>query len=232
MIAENIQNLNNRIARILAKQNRSMHDILLLAVTKTHPIDTIEEALQNGIDAIAENKVQEAEQKIPFLKFPFKEFHFIGHLQSNKISKLMALKPTLIHSIDTYSIAEKLNEYCQKHHIVQPILIQVNTSGEKSKSGIFPIETSAFVLRFEALKNLQIQGLMTISKRTDKPDEIRKCFRVLKELFDELRNQNFPFMDLKHLSMGMTDDFSIALEEGATILRIGSAIFGQREYKK
>jgi len=134
MITENIQSIKNKIENLLAKQGRSFDEIMLLAVTKTHPVERIEEALQNGIEFIAENKVQEAEKKIPFLKNPYKEFHYIGHLQSNKINKLMALKPALIHSIDKFSTAGKLNNHCKKKNIIQPILIQVNTSLEESKN--------------------------------------------------------------------------------------------------
>ncbi len=121
-----------------------------------------------------------------------------------------------------------MNDYCGENGFVQPVLIQVNTSSEESKFGIKPEETFNFIRQFEHLENLRIEGLMTIGKLTDDKTEIRTCFRMLKKLFDDVRKLHLPFLNMKHLSMGMTDDFPIALEEGATIIRIGSAIFGRR----
>lgn len=230
MIAENIENIKQNIIEILEKQNRSWNDITLLAVTKTHPEKKIEEALLNGIECIGENKVQEAERKIPNLSVPYREFHFIGHLQSNKINKLMPLRPTLIHTIDKLSTATKLNRYCEKHGRKQAILIQVNTSEESSKSGIKPEETETLIEKIRVLPHIQIKGLMTIGKLTTDKEEIRACFRLLKKLFDQIQRKNLSQVQMQYLSMGMTSDYQIALEEGSNLIRIGSAIFGSRTY--
>jgi pyridoxal phosphate enzyme (YggS family) len=229
-IAENIEKLRERIENAARKVERDPSEIKLLAVTKTHPIPIIEEAIKHGIEYIGENRIQEAVEKIPFLKDNIREFHFIGHLQSNKIKKLMKLEPALIHSIDKLSTARKLNEHLGELKKKQDILIQVNTSAEASKFGIDPQETVPFVQEIAQLKNLQITGLMTIGMFTSDETIIRKCFQTLRRLFEEIKRENIPGVKMKFLSMGMTDDFEIALEEGANIIRIGSAIFGARNY--
>jgi len=229
-IAENIEKLCERIENAARKVERDPSEIKLLAVTKTHPILIIEEAIKHGIEYIGENRIQEAVEKIPFLKDNIREFHFIGHLQSNKIKKLMKLEPAMIHSIDKLSTARKLNEYLDELQKKQDILIQVNTSAEISKFGIDPQETMPFVRKIAQLKNLQIMGLMTIGMFTSDETIIRKCFQTLRRLFEEIKRENISGVKMKFLSMGMTDDFEIAIEEGANIIRIGSAIFGARNY--
>ena len=227
---ENIVKIKERITKAAIKVNRDPEDIKLLAVTKTRLIETIEEALSNNIEFIGENKVQEAEDKIPFLAGKFKEFHFIGHLQSNKINKLMKLKPTLIHSIDKYSTAEKLNNYLKEHSIAQDVLIEVNTSGEENKFGITPDETIPIVKAISKLENIKIKGLMTVGIFTSNEKLVRDCFIKLKKIFNEIKAAEIPNVEMKYLSMGMTNDFEIAIEEGANIIRIGTAIFGTRNY--
>ena len=227
---ENIKRIRERVKEVAIKANRDPKDIKLLAVTKTRSIETIEEVLSNDIEYIAENKVQEAEDKIPYFKGKLKEFHFIGHLQSNKINKLMKLKPTLIHSIDKYSTANKLNNYLTQHSITQDILIEVNTSNEENKFGITPAETIPLVKAISKLENINIKGLMTISMFTHDKKIIRRSFIKLRELFNEIKAAEIPNVEMKYLSMGMTNDFEIAIEEGANIIRIGTAIFGARNY--
>ncbi|MCK5051493.1 MAG: YggS family pyridoxal phosphate-dependent enzyme [Candidatus Cloacimonetes bacterium] len=227
---ENIELIRERINKAALKVNRDPKDIKLLAVTKTRSIETIEEALSNNIEFIGENKVQEAEDKIPSLIGKFKEFHFIGHLQSNKINKLMKLRPALIHSIDKYSTANKLNNYLKQHSIIQDVLIEVNTSGEENKFGITPDETLPLIRSISQLENIKIKGLMTISMFTHDEKIIRKSFIKLRKLFNEIKTSEIPNVEMKFLSMGMTNDFEIAIEEGANIIRIGTAIFGTRNY--
>lgn len=229
-IAENIEKLSKRIENVAGKVKRDPSEIKLLAVTKTHSIPIIEEAITHGIEYIGENRIQEAEEKIPILKDKIREFHFIGHLQSNKIKKLMKLEPALIHSIDKLSTARKLNEHLGELQKKQDILIQVKTSAEISKFGIDPDDTTSFIHEVAKLKNLQIMGLMTIGMFTSDETIIRKCFQTLRRLFEEIKRENIPDVKMKFLSMGMTDDFKIAIEEGANIIRIGSAIFGARNY--
>ena len=227
---ENIEIIRERIHNAAIKANRDPKNIKLLAVTKTRSIEIIEEALFNNIEFIGENKVQEAEDKIPSLEGKFKEFHFIGHLQSNKINKLMKLRPTLIHSIDKFSTANKLNNYLKQHSITQDILIEVNTSDEDSKFGITPDEALPLIRSIGQLENIKIKGLMTISMFTHDEKIIRNSFIKLRELFDKIITAEIPNVEMKFLSMGMTNDFEIAIEEGANIIRIGTAIFGAKNY--
>ncbi|NQT65530.1 MAG: YggS family pyridoxal phosphate-dependent enzyme [FCB group bacterium] len=227
---KNIETIRERVNKAAIKANRDPKDIKLLVVTKTQSIETIEEALSNNIEFIGENKVQEAEDKIPFLTDKLKEFHFIGHLQSNKISKLMKLKPTLIHSIDKYSTVNKLNNYLKQNSLTQDVLIEVNTSDEESKFGIHPDETSKLIKAISQLENINIKGLMTISMFTHNEKIIRGSFIKLRKLFNEIKAAEIPKVEMKYLSMGMTNDFEIAIEEGANIIRIGTAIFGARNY--
>lgn len=229
-ISNNIAEVKARIAAAARRAGRDAEEISLLAVTKTHSVEIIETALENGIELIAENRIQEAEKKIPQLAESYKEFHFIGHLQSNKISKLIPLKPALIHSIDKFSTARKLNDYLTLYNLHQDILIQVNTSAEKSKFGIDPAETVDFIRKISLLTNLHIKGLMTIGRFTSNQAEIRSCFKLLHDLFQQVKTLKIPFTEMSFLSMGMTADFEIAVEEGANIVRIGSAIFGARKY--
>lgn len=228
MIADNISQIKSRIATATQKVGRNPNDIKLLAVTKTQPLETIRQALKSGIEFIGENRIQEAEDKLPELTGLYNEFHFIGHLQSNKIKKLMSLKPTLIHSIDKLNTAKKLNDYLTLYNEKQDILIQVNTSNEESKFGINPASAIDFIRDISNLKNLKVKGLMTIGMFTDDEQIIRSCFRKLKEIFEQIKQEDIQGISMQYLSMGMTNDFEIAIAEGANIVRIGSAIFGYR----
>lgn len=228
---ENIAKIKERINKAAIRANRDPREIKLLTVTKTQSTETIEEALQNGIQFIGENKVQEAEDKIPYLEGKYAEFHFIGHLQSNKIKKIIPLQPTLIHSIDKFSTAKKIDKFIAEHKLqIQDILIQINTSDEASKFGIYPNETSKLIKQISELPNIRIKGLMTIGVFTSNEKNIRKCFRTLKQIFEKIKQQKIPSVEMKYLSMGMSNDFEIAIEEGANIIRIGTAIFGARNY--
>jgi len=227
-ISENIKSIKKRIGNAAVKAGKDPKDIKLLVVTKTQSSEVIDEAIREGIIFIAENRIQEAGDKIPKLKAPFCEFHFIGHLQSNKITKLIKLKPTLIHSIEKHSTAKKLNDYLEDHNISQDILVQINTSEEASKSGIEPENAVEFIKEVSLLSNVKIMGLMTIGMFTSNEKIIRKCFKTLKEIFDDLKKNEIPNVQMKYLSMGMTGDFEIAIEEGANIVRIGTGIFGSR----
>ncbi|MBT7469076.1 MAG: YggS family pyridoxal phosphate-dependent enzyme [Candidatus Cloacimonetes bacterium] len=229
-IQKNIENLKIRIAKSARDSARNIEEIKLLAVTKTHSAELVQIVLKNGLKCIAENKIQEARTKLPELQNVYDEFHFIGHLQSNKIKQLMKLKPALIHSIDKISTAKKLNDFLFKNNLKQEILIQINTSNEASKFGVEPSKIVAFVDEITQLSNLKIMGLMTIGKFTSNETEIRDNFKKLKEIFENLKRKNLPNLEMKYLSMGMTNDFEIAIEEGANIVRIGSAIFGDRNY--
>jgi len=226
LIQEKIQVIKENIHNCAIKCSRDPNGIKLLAVTKTHPVSVINEAIQSGIEYIAESKVQEAEGKVSFIKC--KEFHFIGHLQSNKINKLLALNPCLIHSIEKFSTAEKLNEAVKQQNKIQEILIEVNTSGEPSKHGVKPDECTKLIEMIDKLENIKVMGLMTIGVLSNDEKVIRKCFSTLRELFEAVKTKNYTRTKMKYLSMGMSDDYMIAIEEGSNLLRIGSGIFGIR----
>ncbi len=228
-IVANLEGVWNRIGAAAARVDRDPAEITLIAVTKTHPVDAIEQAFQAGIRHFAENKVQEAMRKLPFLGKTYDGFHFIGHLQSNKINQLISLDPILVQSIDSYYIAEKLDSTLKRYNRNMDILIQVNTSREDSKSGINIEEAIQLVEQVSMLKALHIKGLMTIGKYYIDSELCRPNFRTLKQIFDEIKALDLPGVEMKHLSMGMTDDYEIAIEEGANMLRIGSAIFGSRK---
>ena len=230
-IKENLSIVLDKIDKVAQKADRNPNDIKLLAVTKTHAAEVVDEAIAAGARFIGENKIQESEDKLAKLKEQYTEFHYIGHLQSNKIKKLMPLKPTLIHSIDKISTAKKLNNYLETNGVTQDILIQINTSGEISKFGINPLDTESFIKELSKFNNIRVKGMMTIGLNSDNEEKIRAGFRELKTLFDKYKTNPYSNIEMKYLSMGMTSDFEIAIEEGANIVRIGSAIFGNRIYK-
>jgi pyridoxal phosphate enzyme (YggS family) len=228
-ITENLSHIQKRIARILGSCQRSSEEITLIAVTKTHPVELIDLALQSGILHIGENKVQEAMRKLPMLSSKNYHFHFIGHLQSNKINQLLSLKPALIHSIDSVDLAYKLHLALGRTNRTQDILIQINSSQEASKNGLDFADAEAAIAEIAAFSTLHIRGLMTIGK-LDEPEVSRPLFRQMKALFDHLKTNPMQGTSMDYLSMGMSHDYAIALEEGANMLRIGSAIFGERNY--
>ncbi|MDD4309434.1 MAG: YggS family pyridoxal phosphate-dependent enzyme [Candidatus Cloacimonetes bacterium] len=228
-IAKNIEIIRSKIDAQLEKSGRSHEEITLIAVTKTYPVDAIESALKAGIKHIGENKVQEATRKIPLISTPYDGFHFIGHLQSNKLNALLNLKPCLIHSIDSVYVAQKLHLALGRSNRFSDILIQINSSEEESKNGLtFDTAVSA-ILDISRYSTLCIRGLMTIGK-LDAPEVSRPLFAKMKQLFEELKQMDIPNVKMDYLSMGMSHDYLIALEEGSNMLRIGSAIFGNRSY--
>ena len=225
-ISDNYAYIKQKIEESANASNRNPDDISIIAVCKTFPPDVVQNAIDNGITLLGENKIQEARSKIPALRGIF-SVHLVGHLQSNKAKYAVQLFDC-IHSIDKFSTAEKLSEEAQKAGKTMDILVQVNTSGESSKFGVSPDETEALCRQILPLENLSLRGLMTIGPNTDNQDSIRQAFIQLRELRDDI-NSNTE-MKLKDLSMGMSSDFQIAVEEGATMVRIGSSIFGTRSY--
>ncbi len=225
-----IREVREKIDRKAQALGISPEEIILVAVSKTQPAEVINAALRAGIDYFGENKVQEAEAKLPEITAPYEGFHFVGHLQSNKVKALLKLEPDLIHSVDSPHIAREISRVLEGTDRVQEILLQVNTSGEMSKFGVQPFMLPEFALEAAELPNIVVSGLMTIGRLSDKVENCRQDFRMLKQLFDNLLKLNIPKLDMKWLSMGMSNDYEIALEEGANLLRIGSAIFGERNY--
>ena len=229
MIKKNIETIRAKISSHLAKLGRAEEEITLIAVTKTYPVADIEAALQAGIEHIGENKVQEATRKVPLITLPYRGFHFIGHLQSNKINALLSLKPYLIHSVDSVYIAQKLHLALGRTNRFADILIQINSSEEDSKSGLTFSTATAAIKEIACYSTLCIRGLMTIGK-LGAPEVSRPLFAQMKSLFEDLKRQDIPNVRMDYLSMGMSHDYLIALEEGANMLRIGSAIFGNRTF--
>jgi len=229
-IVENVKAVQASLKEKLAQTGRETDEVLVVAVTKTHPVETIESALRAGIRHFGENKVQEARRKLPFITEPYEGFHYIGRLQTNKINALLELEPILIHSIDSLNLAVNLNKRCETRGRVQDILVQVNTTGEQSKSGCEPGETIELVQQISALPNLRVKGLMTIGLMSDDAEKTRPSFKLLKELFDELKNKENAGYEMRWLSMGMSGDYLTAIEEGANIVRLGSVLFGERDY--
>jgi len=217
-IEQNVRNLQQRIARACEKAGRSPDEVTLVAVTKTVDAAAIEAAFNAGVRDFGESRVQEAKPKIEQLQRlkPGITWHMVGHLQTNK-AKTAADIFDIIHSVDSFKLARTLNDCSQKK---LPILIQVNVSAEATKSGFQLPEVKDAVKQIGKLPNLEIQGLMTIAPWVSNAEEVRPVLRQMRQLRDSL--------GLRHLSMGMSDDFEVAIEEGATLVRIGRAIFGER----
>jgi hypothetical protein len=217
-IERNIQDLKRRIALAAERGGRSREGITIVAVSKGVAAQAIEAAVKAGITQIGENRVQEARDKIAYLSplEPRPTWHMVGHLQSNKANTAVEIFD-IIHSVDSIRLAEAVSRRAQN---IFPVLLQVNISGEATKSGFSMAELPQALEEIGRLPLLEVKGLMTIAPLVKDPEEVRPIFRRLRELRDEL--------GLEHLSMGMTDDFEVAVEEGATMLRIGRAIFGER----
>lgn len=227
-LIENISNLFKRISHAAMRAGRSPEEIQLIAVTKTMPPERIMEAIEAGLRIFGENRVQEARDKIPLIMQVCREinlsWHMIGPLQRNKAKYAVKLF-NLIHSVDSIELAFEINKQAEKIGKVQDILIEVKLSPEDTKHGIRP-EGLFELLEFAfSLKNLSVKGLMTIPPYSENPEDSRPYFRRLRELLEEANKKGF---SMKELSMGMSGDFEIAIEEGATMVRIGTAIFGER----
>lgn len=229
-IEQNIKQIKDRITIAAQRVGINPQDITLIAVTKTQSAESVNLALKAGIMDFGENKVQEAARKLEGVTVPYACFHFIGHLQTNKVKALLKLNPGLIHSVDSLHLAREISAESAKLNRTQAMLLQVNTSGEQSKYGIEPHQAIKLAEEITQLPNISIKGLMTIGRLSEEAEDSRQDFRLLKDLFDTLKKLQMPKLDMKWLSMGMTNDFEIAIEEGANLVRIGSAIFGARYY--
>lgn len=229
-IVENLKAVQDRIHAACIKSGRLPAEVKLLLATKTVSPDRIKTALSAGHTLIAENKVQELKDKYEALRSVPHVNHFIGHLQTNKIKDLLACEVNCLQSLDRFSLAEKLQQKLEAANRTMEVLIQVNTSGESSKFGIEPEETIALIMQVAALDRLKIRGLMTIGLFSLDTERVRQCFRLLKSLQEQVRAKNIPGVLMQELSMGMSGDLETAIEEGATIIRVGTAVFGQRQY--
>jgi hypothetical protein len=225
-IAENILKVKQRIQKSCLKVGRNPDEVSIVAVTKTVPIEKIKEAINLGITDIGENRVQELLEKKNSIENV--RWHFVGHLQTNKVKYIVDFI-YLIHSVDSLKLALEIDKRAKKINRVIDILIEVNTSGEETKYGVKPEETIDLVKQIsENCEFLRVKGLMTVAAFLPNPEEVRPMFRLLRELKDEIAKLNLKNVEMKHLSMGMSNDFEVAVEEGATLVRIGTAIFGPR----
>jgi pyridoxal phosphate enzyme (YggS family) len=227
MIANTIEQIRDRIAKRCEIVGRSLSEITLLAVTKTFSAEHVAEAVQHGLVDIGENYVQELLQKKSALNDNRIRWHFIGHLQSNKVRYIIDWV-YLIQAVDTTGLAKEIDHRANRSNRIVDILLEVNTTGEKSKFGLHPEQTVEFVKQLAGLNNIRVSGLMTIGPFLPDPESSRPMFRRLRQLKDEITTLSQANISMRHLSMGMTGDFEVAIDEGATILRIGTAIFGSR----
>ncbi len=227
-IADNINAIEERKREAAGRAGRDPGGVLLVAVTKTHGPDEINEAIDAGITDIGENKVQEIVDKYDSVK-PVR-WHMIGHLQTNKV-KYIVDKVSLIHSVDSFRLAAEIDKRCAKAGRTMDVLIQVNPAGEAQKSGVSPEATEPLIREILAgCPNIRVKGLMFIAPEAEDPEDVRKWFREMKRLYDRLAAIEHPCLDFRWLSMGMSHDFPVAVEEGSNLIRVGTAIFGARDY--
>jgi pyridoxal phosphate enzyme (YggS family) len=226
-LKDRLESVRARIKKAALECGRNPDSIHLIAVSKTISANIVEEAIQAGVTTLGENYVQEARDKINTLSDNEVSWHFIGHLQSNKAKYAVKLFD-LIHSVDSVKLARELHKQALKSGKVQQILIQVNISQESTKSGITVNETADLILEISQYENINIKGLMTMPPFFNQPDRVRPFFAALRELRDQVRAKDIPGVSLNELSMGMTGDFEVAIAEGATMVRVGTAIFGER----
>jgi len=225
-LATNIARVRSNIAQAARKVGRSPDEVTLVAVSKTKPVELVKLAYQAGVRYFGENRVQEALPKIAAFHPPDVSWHMIGHLQSNKAGKAAGAFDC-IESVDSLHLAQALEHHAERLGKRLPVLLEVNVAGEASKEGMSVEEAPVLVRQIVALPHLEVQGLMTIAPLVENAEEVRPVFRGLRELRDRLQEE-IPHCSWSQLSMGMTDDYSVAIEEGATIVRIGRAIFGER----
>jgi len=217
--------VRERISAAAGRAGKRIEDVTLVAVSKGVDIDDIAAAVAAGITDFGESRVQEAEPKAA--RLPHLRWHMLGHLQRNKVRQAVRLF-SVIQSVDSERLAAELSAHATAQHSID-ILLQVNVAGESQKSGIDPRDAPAILREIAGMPGLRVVGLMTIGPQSDDPETVRPVFRRLRELRDEVRTSGIVGSEFVHLSMGMTDDFEVAIEEGATMVRVGRAIFGERK---
>lgn len=226
MVSENLEQVKANIEAACKRVGRDPKDVRLVAVSKTKPISLIEEAIEDGQDTFGENKVQEMCDKMEVLPDNIK-WHMIGHLQRNKV-KYIAGKVELIHSVDSIRLAKQISDEAQKQSIEIPVLLEVNVAREESKFGFFTEETEDACREISKMPGIRVKGLMTSAPFVENAEDNRKYFKKLYELAVDIQSKNIDNISMRELSMGMTGDYVVAVEEGATIVRVGTGIFGSR----
>ncbi len=230
MIQENIKQVQKNIEKACNRVERDPHDVMLIAVSKTKPVSALEEAYQCGMRDFGENKVQELVEKAEVLPKDIR-WHMIGHLQRNKV-KYIVDKVYLIHSVDSIRLAEEISKEALKKNVTVDILVEVNVAKEETKFGSTMEEAWELVSHIAGLPGIRVKGLMTIAPFVENPEENRKYFSKLKQLAVDIEHKNIDNVSMRVLSMGMTGDYEVAVEEGASYVRVGTGIFGERDYKK
>lgn len=231
MLKENLEEVEEKIAKACERAGRAREEVTLIAVSKTKPVEMLQEIYDEGIRDFGENKVQELTEKYEVMPKDMK-WHMIGHLQRNKV-KYIVDKVTLIHSVDSLRLAETISREAEKKGVTVPILIEVNIAGEETKFGLSSKEeVISLTEQIAALPNLSVKGLMTVAPPAEDPEENRPFFREIRQLSVDITNKNIDNVNMEILSMGMTNDYTVAIEEGATMVRVGTGIFGARDYSK
>ncbi|MDD6290678.1 MAG: YggS family pyridoxal phosphate-dependent enzyme [Lachnospiraceae bacterium] len=230
MLCNNLKKVEENICAACAKAGRNRKEVTLIAVSKTKPVDMLRTVYDQGIREFGENKVQEMCDKIDVLPQDIR-WHMIGHLQTNKVKYIVG-KTALIHSVDSLRLAQEIEKQAAKKNVKVSVLIEVNIAEEDSKFGIHKEEAIALVRQIAQLEHLQIEGLMTIAPFVENAEDNRLFFREIHQLSVDIKEQNIDNVHMDILSMGMTGDYMVAIEEGATMVRVGTGIFGERNYNK
>lgn len=228
MIGKQYEQVKENIKNACDKAKRNSEEVTLIAVSKTKPLEMLKEAYEAGARDFGENKVQELVDKIPNMPDDIR-WHMIGHLQRNKV-KYIVNKVYMIHSVDSLRLAEEISKEAVKNNVVVKILIEVNVAQEESKFGLSMDQVEELLLQIKDLPGISVQGLMTIAPYVDDPEENREVFQKLKQLSVDIKAKNIDNINMNVLSMGMTGDYMVACEEGATFVRVGTGIFGERDY--
>ena len=228
MIKDNISKVKNKISEAVKISGRDAKEVTLIAVSKTKPVEMIREAYDTGIRDFGENKVQEIVEKYPLLPSDIR-WHLIGHLQTNKV-KYIIDKVCMIHSVDSVKLAQEISRQAVKHNVTVDILIEVNVAKEDSKFGVNPDDTLKICEEISTLPGIRIRGLMTVAPIASDPEENRPVFCTLRQLLVDIDAKNIDNVCMDCLSMGMSGDYTVAIEEGATFVRVGTSIFGHRDY--
>ena len=230
MLKENLTNVENNIKKACERAGRSRDEVTLIAVSKTKPVEMLSEIYAEGVRDFGENKVKELCEKFEVMPKDIR-WHMIGHLQRNKV-KYVVDKAVLIHSVDSVRLAEEISKEAVKRNLTVDILVEVNIANESTKFGVKNEEAIAMIKEIAALPNICVKGLMTIAPHVADAEENRRYFREIKQLSVDITNKNIDNVSMEILSMGMTGDYTVAIEEGATLVRVGTGIFGERDYSK
>ena len=230
MLKENLANVENAVQAACERSSRSRSDVTLIAVSKTKPVEMLKEIYDAGVRDFGENKVQEICDKYDKLPSDIR-WHMIGHLQRNKV-KYIIDKVCMIHSVDSYRLAEEINIQAKKHQLIMPILLEINIAQEQTKFGVSKEDALLLAEEIAHLDSVRVEGLMAVAPYVEDPEDNRKYFQEIKQLAVDIQHKNIDNISMHALSIGMTGDYAVAIEEGATMVRVGTGIFGERDYSK